>query len=419
MNHPPLDIPQVVAWPDPPSRWSVSSLRVAEACPLQWAFSRATYADGSRGFPERPSAAALRGQIVHRAVDEILAALAAAGCRSVLTAEAGRVLLGLGGLTAIVERHLSEVLADIPTHPRAARVAPSIYRQLRQGARSMCDEVGVFVRRTRLQPRASAGRDAEHGSDSADARERTPLGPGTHTEVWLECETPPFAGRLDLITLSPDAVEIADVKTGQPARAHADQLVAYGVLWANDHERNPTSLPPTSLDVLYPHHTTSVPLPDWKVAAETLSARTSAASAALALDPVPATPDAMSCRWCPARPACSAYWSSSLAGAGEEPMFLDIAVEVHAETGPDLWSVTVEHCPSDPSRVGPATLITRGGAALNPGQRLRVLSARVQQSEPGGDTTVFYSSDSTEMFLIDDSASAHSISATGNSSNES
>lgn len=403
MNQPPLDIPQVVAWPDPPRRWSVSSLRVAEACPLQWAFSRATYADGSRGFPERPSAAALRGQVVHRAVDEILAVLATEGCRSVLTPEAGRVLLGLGGLTAIVERHLTAVLADIPTHPRASRVAPSISRQLRQGARSMCDEVGVFVRRTRLQPRTSVGRDAEPRSDSTDPRERAPLGAGTHTEVWLECETPPFVGRIDLITLSPDTVEIADVKTGQPSRAHADQLVAYGVLWANDHERNPTGRPPTSLDVLYPHHTTGVPLPDWKVATEALSARTSAASAALALDPIPATPSAAACQWCPARPACGAYWSSPMVQGGPsgDSSFVDIAVEVHTETGPDLWSVTVEHCPSDPGHVGTATLIARESADLSPGHRLRILGARLQDETLEGGNRVFVISASTEVFQVE------------------
>ena len=402
MNQPPLDIPQVVAWPEPPRRWSVSSLRVAEACPLQWAFSRAIYADGSRGFPERPSAAALRGQVVHRAVDEILAALAEAGCRSVLTPDASRVLLGLGGLTAIVDRHLAAVLAEIPTHPRAVRVAPSISRQLRQGSRSMCDEVGVFVRRTRLRPRPPAGPDSGHVSDPTVPRGRAPLGLGTHTEVWLECDTPAFAGRIDLITLSPDAVEIADVKTGRPSAAHADQLVAYGVLWAHDRDRNPAGRLPTSLDVLYPTGTTSVPLPDWADARDGLSARTSAASAALALDPVPATPDATACRWCPARPACSAYWASSFSGAkaGNEPSFLDIAVEVHAETGPGHWSVTVEHCPSAPGHIGSATLITREGAAIKTGQHLRILRARLQESAPSDGGTVFSSYASSELFLV-------------------
>jgi PD-(D/E)XK nuclease superfamily len=64
--------------PEPPHRFSHSSLAELERCPRRWWLERATYTTG-QGYPSIASAAALRGTVIHAALERFADHLGAAG----------------------------------------------------------------------------------------------------------------------------------------------------------------------------------------------------------------------------------------------------------------------------------------------------------------------------------------------------
>lgn len=87
--------------PAVPAMWSYSSLKEAETCPRRFALARADYPDlwTQRGYPRLPNLPAMKGDVVHGALQIIVTALVTAGCVSPRTADAVTVLRELGGYT--------------------------------------------------------------------------------------------------------------------------------------------------------------------------------------------------------------------------------------------------------------------------------------------------------------------------------
>ena len=105
----------VAVLPDPPARWSYSSLRAVEKCPRRYVLSRAKYPrlwDRS-GYPEVPSAAALFGDVVHDSLEVIVRALANHGCTSASGPEAIAVLKDLGGYSEVAKTMLAKRLTRL------------------------------------------------------------------------------------------------------------------------------------------------------------------------------------------------------------------------------------------------------------------------------------------------------------------
>ncbi|MBK6871226.1 MAG: PD-(D/E)XK nuclease family protein [Kineosporiaceae bacterium] len=104
---------------DAPAMWSYSSLKDVEGCPRRYALSRADYPDlwEQHGYPRLPIPTAIRGDVVHSALEIIVKTLVNAGCTSTRSAEAVAVLRGLGGYTKVAEDVLAKQLARFDGNP--------------------------------------------------------------------------------------------------------------------------------------------------------------------------------------------------------------------------------------------------------------------------------------------------------------
>ena len=117
-------------WPGPPARWHYSALKDVEACPRRWALSNATYPGlwGGRGYPRRPSPAALTGRVIHRSAEAILRSLTDAGCKGLEDPTSAVVFRGLGGISGVVDSQLEAELHDLRPNRRPARMSDSLRR---------------------------------------------------------------------------------------------------------------------------------------------------------------------------------------------------------------------------------------------------------------------------------------------------
>jgi hypothetical protein len=126
------------------------------------------------------------------------------------------------------------------------------------------------------------------------AKERVPLTGGAFSEVELRATRIGWKGKADLLTLSEQACEITDFKTGAPNEAHNFQLQVYALLWSLDDELNPTGRLVDRLVVAYEGGDVEVAPPTIAQLAEfqrDLIARGAAAQASLSARPPEARPE--------------------------------------------------------------------------------------------------------------------------------
>jgi hypothetical protein len=302
--------------PPPPSHWSYSSLREAEACPRRYALSRARYPDlwDGTGYPRVPRVPALFGEVVHDALDTIVSALTAAGCESARSAEATAALRTLGGYTAIIEAAVKERLAGLAGNPR---VSDDLHRRINRDLHAQVADarfqVQAYIATLVLGPGGAAPDDAAPGmSGTSAAGRRAPMGTGAHAEVTLRSTRPRLTGRVDLLRVSDAGADITDYKTGSESLSHQDQLELYALLWDLDRDANPGRLPVTHLTAAYPGRDVAFPAPDQpglRAIEDKITASISIADAEVASDVPRAIPSAANCAFCDVRHLCGDYWT--------------------------------------------------------------------------------------------------------------
>ena len=71
------------SWPPPPENMTVTAYEEINTCPRQWALSKADYPDlwQGQGYPPKLQVHAVKGSVVHLAVETITKKLILAGCR--------------------------------------------------------------------------------------------------------------------------------------------------------------------------------------------------------------------------------------------------------------------------------------------------------------------------------------------------
>src|SRR5947209_6591660 len=119
-------------WPEPPSRWSYSSIMEFRECPRRWMLRRASYPQiwDRRGYPDLPTLPSLMGDVMHRALEELTAAMVGARC-SAAGSECGvQVMRDLGGFTALLNRNVVARLDDFTGNPRTERRRNTFEQQL-------------------------------------------------------------------------------------------------------------------------------------------------------------------------------------------------------------------------------------------------------------------------------------------------
>ena len=311
-------------WPGPPARWHYSALRDIEVCPRRWALSNATYPGlwSGRGYPRRPSPAALVGRVIHRSVESIIRSLTRAGCTGLEDPTSAVVLRDLGGISEIVDSQVEAELHDLQVNPRAARMSDSLKRYLTEHAPSMRTAVQQLVRNVeRISPRRQRA--------FPGTAQPTRLSPGTYPEQVVEDEALSFMGVIDLLEVTEDGAEIAEFKSGSPDPTHEEQVRCYSAVWRYDATRNPDGWPATRLRIAYPSGSIDV-APDRVDDDHTrneLRVRISIATEALEQDVPDARPTPENCRFCSVRHLCDEYWESGTNEATANAVDLELVVQ--------------------------------------------------------------------------------------------
>lgn len=317
--------------------WSYSSLKEAEECPRRWMLSRADYPGiwTRHGYPPRPSAAALLGDVVHAALEAILLGFKTAGCTSARDPSTIGVLKGLGGYSKLAERAIDQRLALLAANPRAAERLDSLRTTLLLRLPDIRQRIQEIVSRVHVVPAQV------HAKAPTDTQQRLPLDNGSHPEVTLQSKDLRLLGRVDLVTVSADVCEIVDYKTGAEDLQHQDQLRMYALLWNLDGDLNPARRPATRLVLAYATRDVAVDPPD----ADDLDRlklevreRIEQVEEALVVRPPVAHPSAAWCHLCSVRQLCPEYWASpELAAVQAASERFDFAGIVAAQNGPRSW----------------------------------------------------------------------------------
>jgi hypothetical protein len=385
----------VAVLPDPPDRWSYSSLKAVETCPRRYVLSRGEYPGlwDRSGYPEVPSAAALFGDVVHDSLEVIVRALANHGCTSASGPEAIAVLKDLGGYSEVAKTMLAKRLTRLADNPRlAGEGRERLQDQLEHRIPEAREEIQHYLHRLTLTPRQASG------SGSGGGNPRYARDVGSHPEATLEADDLRLWGRIDLLTVGPAQVDITDYKTGAEDESHLDQLRFYAVLWDRDSVSNPDGAPAGKLTASYPSREVTIDAPDaehLQTLVDTLTTRVANADD-LVRSEEPSAQLGDHCGFCSVRPLCSAYWSTSTDTATlKRGTWFDFEGTVVERNGIKSWWL------SDLSPKENALLLRTTSAhhVFEPGQRLRLLGLR-RDEDPDSDTVVAVLTQTSEVFLV-------------------
>ncbi|WP_167880511.1 PD-(D/E)XK nuclease family protein [Nocardioides guangzhouensis] len=363
--------------PEPPEMWSYSSLKEVESCPRRYVLSRADYPDlwDKHGYPRLPNPAAIKGDVVHGSLEVIVKALVKAGCLSTRAADAVAVLRDLGGYTAVAEAVLDEQLARLDGNPR---ISPGrreqLNRTLGEWVPEAREQIQTYLNRMELRSRA-AGTHAVEGAPLDRPGKRYPAMEGDHPERELVAEALRLKGRVDLLSVEADGATITDFKTGGEDPTHHDQLRLYALLWNEDGEVNPDTLPAKALVAAYPSRDVPVTAPTAAELADlrgALAARTADADAAVR-EELPLALVGEHCGLCNVRGLCDAYWGTGTPNTADVPDsgWYDMQGTVVRQHGVKSWVLRE-------TRSGKEVLLRTPNPSftLPAGQDVRILGAK-------------------------------------------
>lgn len=277
--------PEVPA--SPPLPWSISSLTVFRKCPRRWWLLNSSYSNTHNGrYPVPYGSAALRGRLVHDAVEAYARNLRAAGTEASEDSFSPRLH---------IRRSLKTVIGSADENPRTDPRRLSV---------SIDDCVRDFYDLVESQDFDRRGGPARQPVARQNNRSHSP--PSEAAELWLEVEDPAIGGRIDRVV----GYGIIDFKTGEPSDDHAEQLKFYAVLWWLKF-----GFPPHTLGLRYTGGIQPLEMPvpselELETIAESLRVELAEANHSLSCLPVPARPSSTNCVRCPVRQLCDEYWTS-------------------------------------------------------------------------------------------------------------
>lgn len=387
----------VAILPGVPELWSYSALKAIETCPRRYVLGRAKYPDlwDRSGYPQVPNSAALFGDVVHDSLETIVRALADHGCTSASSPEAFAVLKELGGYSEVVKTMLANRLAQLDGNPRlAASKRERLQVQLEQRIPEAREEVQHYLHRMTLTPREGAGAAGlSSGGNSRYAR-----GVGSHPEATLQADELRLWGRVDLLSVGPERVDITDHKTGAEEEGHFDQLRFYAVLWDQDRISNHRRTPLGTLTASYPSRERVIDAPDaaeLHALADALGSRVTNADDRVQSDEPVALPGEH-CRFCSVRPICRPYWSTTIDPAGlKAGAWFDFEGTVDERNGIKSWWLRGLGPQQNPLLLR----TTSAQQVLEPGQRLRLLGLR-RDDDPEIDAVVAVLTGTSEVFVV-------------------
>jgi hypothetical protein len=313
-------------------------------------------------------------------------ALNRVGCSSVTSENFVEVMRQLGGYSNVIEKAADDTFTKLNANPRFARTSRDVIENFTTAAPTLREQLQILASKLRLASSPIGSKPELKG--------RATLQDGTYTEIELIVPKHKWHGFADILTLSRSRCEIVDFKTGDPSPAHEDQIHIYSLLWALDHELNPSGRLADTLTLSYSTGDVSVrPLSHSELIdlEKTLVSRTTDALAAVQGVPPRATPSIENCTFCAVRQLCDDYWTEvtqktlaketpSAAAAPSGPNWVgDIEVEIAEQESPSIWKTNII---SSRSLCSGSTVLVRipqenqsFGKLLKPGRRLRIIDA--------------------------------------------
>lgn len=356
-------------WADAPQSWSSTSIEEVTSCPLRWQLLNSEWGSHPR-FPVRQHPAAVEGQIVHSALDDLAKACGRRGNPAIGSAPFQAALAEADFFRAFTRR-VSEWNGQMANHPR-----PGPAFVLRCDPQELANRA---IRLFREQYRPGTGVPAP--AHPQGLVESAPSGPalvpllrtrGSLQELRLTHPVEPFKGVIDRVVWADGTVEIVDFKTGAQKDSHRSQLQRYAVLWWRCTGKTPARITAQYLDGAR----------SWDFAPgdlvgleQRLVAEIKAASDSLLERPAKAHPGS-GCGWCPVRARCGSGWAASFTSAGSEGVK---DVEVTLTSAPGLHGFVGR----GPAKGETAVVYEAPIAPLLPpvwvGQTVRLLDAVVRQ----------------------------------------
>ena len=392
-------------WPTAPSQMSVSGANEIEVCPRRWALSAANYPQvwAGRGYPPRLVISSLTGSVVHLVLKTVTKAMAHSNCTSLQDAGAVQVMRELGGYSKIIENCIEQVVKPFVANPRTTHVIDAALRSLRSRISEIRAEAQTFLGRINVPEAGMFG-----GPRRPENYSRNALGPGVYSEIELRAPAVHWHGYADLLIVGNDTCEIVDFKTGERGDAHPFQLLVYALLWNRDSELNPNGRLASKLTLLYRDGEVSVPSPnpeELDALEQELVLRRQAAIQVLSDHPPPARPSIENCHYCSVRQLCDQYWCTlkalTAATPDTEAAYMDLQISLLKPHGPSSWDGVVELSRTIQSEK-PIVLRSFLGTdrQFAGGDKLRVLNARVSQSENEDEPVVGTLTTTSEVFFL-------------------
>ena len=264
-----------------------------------------------------------------RGVEKVLKAFRRAGCTTSAEERAVEVIRDLGGYTSVARDALERRLKGLSSNPRMVDQIDRLHQRRSHHFAEMRRAIQTLVSQVSVVPVI--------GTSIEGLAKRVPFAQGAHPEATLIAKQDRFAGRIDLLIVYPDHVDIIDFKTGKRSDNHVRQLQLYGLLWCLDEVANPNRLPIGTLRLGYIEGTVEVAVPkDWDLLQDELHEEIVSADRQILETPPLATPS-IQCWHCPVRQMCDEYWQSSFVDRGLSANFTDAQVRIVSRNGPTSW----------------------------------------------------------------------------------
>jgi hypothetical protein len=307
---------------------SFSAAKAIEGCPRRWWLERGDYSNFGVGYPAQVSASAMRGQILHRAIELYIRAARRMGVNLQTFPDRVRHYGFLGGSIWLskIGDNLRAGLCQSLRLPDSSRLSLNVQRasdvlELEDSFASLLRDIDTPT--VNLERQDTRGFERRDGLGHVNVASE--LADGLYEEQRIESDG--WHGIIDLLKVTRDGAHIADFKSGAAREHHKEQLALYAALWLLDRKRNPSQLPVASLTLQYVSKQVSVEVPAFPPSEldNALKARRGTLGEMLNAD-LPTANLGDGCKFCPVRHMCEPYWRENL-----RPPFQDEAFERHGD----------------------------------------------------------------------------------------
>jgi len=372
--------------------WSASTLNEIEECPKRFALRRASFPEiwSRAGFPNRISAAQVKGIVVHEVVSMIMNSVqnsSELAEKSVMS-----FLKERGGYLELLKIILDKELLSANSNPRADLMVEAIKREILADLSELRGQVQYFVKESiNKLPTASSRVENEEIIEIPSATfQILPI----NSEYKIVDSEFPIEGYLDLLLTNEEIDHIIDYKTSKTIHdEYWDQLSLYAWLWyrsAKNLRKGDCRIEVISGANL--SESRVIKIEDLPAIQMSVLDRIKNAELSITGEIV-AKPSADSCRFCPVKVMCNSYWNMN-ENQSTEAKWSDMRIKTMGNLGGNAWSVSIL---SDDT---PAMLIVgdRDDGSIEIDQEFRLLNAYKNEDEETG--VVIRLSQNSEIFRV-------------------